>query len=174
MPSTFEEIVAEIHAQVPPESAMPFGVLRLAQDEHQAARHVTWVPLTFETRQLDTTGPIEHSDGLAAMYLETWSVEAHIVGDTLADAELIRAHLLKAAKLVLGNGSEPTGGIWVTQALGEAALSFGGLEKVVQRFRWELYMFEPSRTGGRTTVQQVDTTAKLPPDSDASETFTQT
>lgn len=171
--SDFEQIVDELHA-VLADASLDYGVFRLAQAEHASPRRVVWIPISFETRELKVSGPIRGADGARALYVESWLVEAHIVGDSFRDTELIRVRLVDVSKRVLETSQDPVGGLWVTQALGGAASAFGGLEKVVQRFRWQMYLFEPPpAAGGLAIIQRVDTTVALPPDDPDATTFTE-
>lgn len=171
MASDFEQIVTELHAQLA-DSTLDYGVLRLAQVEHAQARRVTWIPISFEISPVDGSGPVQSTAGERALYIETWLVEAHIVGDSFEDAELIRLRLLDVARRVLGKHSQPIGGVWVTQALNAAAHSYGGLEKIVLRFRWKLDVLSPLPAANTSTiVQVVETTVTLP--TDDPQTFTE-
>jgi hypothetical protein len=170
--SDFEQIVQELHYEL----NMPmleYGVLRLAQAEHGHARRVTWIPISFDTQPIEHTSAPRGENGEQAIYSETWIVEAHIIGDDFADAERLRVHIIEVCRRVLGPASEPMGGLWVTQALGSAAHSLGGLEKVVQRFRWKMYMYAPPSAAGQTIVRSVETTVALPPDDPGAQTFTE-
>ena len=171
--SDFEQVVAELHAQLGVPD-LDYGILRLAQAEHAPARRVTWIPISFETYPIDHTGPIRGDAAELAIYAEKWLVEAHIVGESFHDAELIRVRIVDVCRRVLNVASVPVGGLWVTQAIGGAAHSFGGLEKVVQRFRWDMFLFAPPPLATtETTIERVITTVELPEGGADSETFTE-
>lgn len=170
--SDFEEIVAALHSELAV-ADLDYGILRLAQSQHAAARRVVWIPISFDTKPVDHSQPVRHPEtGAPAIYAEMWAIEAHIVGETLADAELLRARLVDVTRRLMGVASVPTGGLWVTQAIAGASHGFGGLEKVVQRFNWTMYMFAPPPAAGSvTTVKRIDTRVALGDDPDDAATF---
>lgn len=182
MASVFEEIVAGIRSVLDADSVtgsqladgtLAWGVMRLAQQEHDTVRRIVWIPVQFEDGPLTATSMRCAGAGNVprkAMYRELWDVECHIVGGSLEDTEDLRERVLYAAREALGRASTPNGGVWVTQAMADAAVMFAGAEKVVQRFKWDMLALEPIIDGGWGTIRKIETTTT---DSDESsrETF---
>lgn len=161
MTTVFEQIVAAVHEQLA-EPSLPYGVFRLSQQQNTAVRRVIWIPTSFESQVASPTNPRPAASGQrVAIGQEAWSVECHITGSTLEDAETLRERIQYAVRRVMHTSSRPAGGVWVNQDETEAATMYGSVQKVIQRFTWTVNVLEPAEQS--VVVEAIDTTPAVDP-----------
>jgi hypothetical protein len=158
--SIIELIVDEVH-RVMGAPSVPYSVGRLKAESMAERWRVSWVPGSFSTGPVKVTNPLKCPDGKirTALYQETWTIECHISAASFEAAELLRARIMTAVKAVMLTTSRPTGGVWITQE--DPSVAYGGTEKVIMAFEWDLLVFPPEpQTPHIATIQTIETTAQ--------------
>jgi hypothetical protein len=130
--SNIEVVLRAIHETLG-DDTIAAGLFNLADGSVGAGRRVLWVPTRFicdNNKQATLHG--------GNLFTESLAIEAHIYGDSFADACTIRLQLLNASRKTLGTGQIAVDGLYKSEITEEGAVLWSNLAHIVQRFTWNM------------------------------------
>jgi len=130
--SDIEVVLRGIHEALG-DDTIAAGLFNLADGSVGAGRRVLWVPTRFicDNNKKATL----HGSNL---FTESLAIEAHIYGDSFADACAIRLQLLNASRKTLGTGQTAVDGVYKSEITDDGAILWSTLAHIVQRFNWNM------------------------------------
>jgi hypothetical protein len=157
--SDFEILVEAVRVALA-DDTLEFGLFRLAESERTSVRRVVWIPTEFNCEpvmQANTLIDGDTGEIGEVLFTDYVTVECHISGADFGDAARTRVQVCNAVRNALGLASMPIDGAYQTELSGHSGVMWGGMAKIIQRFRWKMNVSRLQPGGsGQVRVEHIE------------------